>query len=359
MKHDLATYGWDAWFAERFAPFAELGLKPARVAVEHRSKYELFTESGPIGAVLAGKLRYSTDDKAALPAVGDWVAAALRPEGEATIHGVLPRRGSFVRRAAGHHAPAQVAAANIDVVYLVTSCNAEFNPRRLERYMALGYESGAAPVIVLSKTDLTGDVASFVSRARAVTAGARLVTTSAGDDRGVEELRTILAGHLTGAMLGSSGVGKSTLINRLLGEERFGTAAIREDDDRGRHTTTRRELVLLPGGGLLIDTPGMREIQLHEADEGLLAAFADVEGLAAGCGYDDCRHDTEPGCAVKDAVAAGTLALERLESYRKLVAEMRFERTKFDPRARAEAKAKARILGRAQKAYARKKRGEG
>lgn len=355
MKHDLATYGWNEWFAERFAPFAELGLKPARVAVEHRTRFELYTEDGPTAAVLAGKLRYDAANRAALPAVGDWVAAAPRPEGEATIHGVLPRRSAFTRHASGREAIPQVAAANIDVVFLVTSCNADFNPRRLERYLALGYDSGAAPVVVLTKADLVADVAPFVGAAEVVARGAPVVVTSSATDSGVEQLREFLAGRRTGAMLGSSGVGKSTLINRLLGEERFATAAIREHDDRGRHTTTRRELVVVPGGGLLIDTPGMRELQLLDVGEGMLAAFADVHSLAAGCAFDDCRHDSEPDCAVKRAVAEGTLPAERLESYRKLEAELEHERGKHDKRARAEANRQGRIFGRLQRDVLKKK----
>lgn len=355
MKHQLAEYGWDDWFEERFAPFAALGLKPARVAVEHRSEYELYGEDGPARAVLAGKLRYTAGGKADLPAVGDWVAAAPRPEAEATIHGVLPRRSSFVRGAASMHAVAQVVAANVDVVFLVTSCNAEFNPRRLERYVAVGHQSGASPVVVVSKADLADDPEDFASRARRVAAGVPVIVTSAASGAGVEELRSRLSDHRTGALLGSSGVGKSTLINLLLGEDRFGTAAIRESDDRGRHTTTRRELVPLPGGGLLIDTPGMRELHVYEDDEGVLAAFNDVQALASECAFADCRHGPEPGCAVIAAVERGTLPAERLESYRKLLGELEHDRVKLDKRAKAEAGKKVKVVMKAHRALLKRK----
>ena len=355
MKRALEDFGWDAWFEERFAPFAALGLRPARVAVEHRSKYELYTEQGPTLAVLAGKLRYTAGERAELPAVGDWVAAAPRPEGEATIHGVLPRRSSFVRGAASQHDVAQVAAANIDIVFVVTSCNAEFNPRRIERYLAVSHQSGATPVVVLNKADLADAAAVFLSQARAVAAGAPVVVTSATTGAGVGQLRDYLTGHRTGALLGSSGVGKSTIINRLLGEERFGTAAISEYDDKGRHTTTRRELVVLPGGGLLIDTPGMRELYVYEGDSGLLAAFADVQALAAECTFADCRHGPEPGCAVIGAVREGSLPVERLESYRKLVGELEHERRKADKRTVVESKKKAKVMPRSRRDVLKRK----
>lgn len=356
MKHALEEYGWDAWFAERFAPFAEQGFKPARVAVEHRTQYELYGENGPIMAVLAGRLRYTAADRAELPAVGDWVAAAVRPEGEATIHGLVPRRSSFVRRAAGKHALPQVAAANIDIVFIVTSCNADFNPRRLERYLAVAYESGATPVIVLSKSDLAADVEEFRAQAVLAAGGAPVILTSANNGQGVDELSRMLVGCRTGALLGSSGVGKSSLINRLLDENRFDTATIREHDDRGRHTTTRRELVKVPGGGLLIDTPGMREIQLYDTDDGLLAAFDDVLALADQCGFADCRHGPEPRCAVTAAVAQGTLPAERLESYKKLVAELEFTRRKTDKRAELEAKQRDKRFARLVRSVTKKKK---
>lgn len=355
MKRALEDFGWNGWFEERFAPFAALGLRPARVAVEHRTRYELYTEQGPTLAVLAGKLRYTVGKRANLPAVGDWVAAAPRPEGEATIHGVLPRRSTFVRGAASQHGVPQIAAANIDTVFIVTSCNADFNQRRIERYVAVGYQSGANPVVVLNKADLAHDAHVFASQARAVAAGAPVVLTSAATGDGIEQLREYLTGHRTGALLGSSGVGKSTIINRLLGEERFGTAAIRDYDDKGRHTTTRRELVVLPGGGLLIDTPGMRELHVYEGEEGLLSAFGDVRALAADCAFADCSHGPEPRCAVTGAVAEGSLPAGRLDAYRKLLGEQEHDGRKADKHAEAASRKQTMVAQRALRSALKRK----
>jgi ribosome biogenesis GTPase len=228
----------------------------------------------------------------------------------------------FTRKVAGRAHDEQIVAANVDVVFLVTSLNAELNPRRLERYLTLTWESGARPVVVLNKADRCAEPARQVREVEAVALGVAVLITSAKTGQGVDGLRELLRGHRTGALLGSSGVGKSTLINALLGFERQATAEIREADARGRHTTTWRELIPLAGGGLLIDTPGMRELQLSDAGHGLLSAFDDIEALAEGCGFRDCRHGPEPDCAVRQAVAEGRLAAERLSGYHKLLREL-------------------------------------
>jgi ribosome biogenesis GTPase len=319
----LAELGWTEALARHFEPFAREGLVAARVAVEHRTKYGLYTERGEAEAALTGRARHEAEARRDRPAVGDWVAMAAPPPGGAgAIHAVLPRASAFTRKVAGREHEEQVVAANIDVAFLVTSLNAELSPRRLERYLTLAWKSGARPVVVLTKADLCEDPAAPVREVEAVAVGVSVLLTSAKTGLGIEELRGLLADHKTGTVLGSSGVGKSTLMNALIGWERQDTGTIREADDRGRHTTTRRELVRMPGGGLLIDTPGMRELQLSEAGDGLLSAFDDIAELGKGCVFRDCGHGPEPDCAVRDAVAAGNLSAERLESFHKLVREL-------------------------------------
>ena len=327
--------GWNEHFAAGFAPYAERRLVPARVAVANRASYELLSERGAAKASLAGRLRHEARGRLDLPAVGDWVAAAIPAKGAGTIEAVLPRVSVFTRKAAGREHADQIVAANVDVVFVVTSLNAEMNPRRLERYLTLAWESGAAPVVVLSKADRVHDAA-LVAEARGASVGVPLIVTSAKTGLGIDELLALLQPNRTGALLGSSGVGKSTLINAILGFERQSTGRVREGDDKGRHTTTRRELVLLPGGWILIDTPGMRELQVADAGHGLLSAFDDIETVAAACEFGDCAHGPEPGCAVKAALAAGTLDAARLESYHKLVRELHHRATWQAKKAAAE-----------------------
>ena len=275
---------------------------------------------------------------------------AIRPragEGRATIHAILPRRGRFSRKAAGDETREQVLAANVDTVFLVTGLDGDYNPRRIERYLVTAWDSGADPVVLLSKADLCEDVPARVAEIESVAPGVPVHAVSSLRREGLEAVRGYMHTGRTVALLGSSGAGKSTLINALLGEERLRTREVRESDSRGRHTTTRRELILLPGGGLVIDTPGMRELSLWQADEGLPATFDDVAALAAGCAFKDCRHESEPRCAVRAAVAAGGLAAERLESWRKLEGERRYLEIKEDQRAQLEQKRKWRVIHKA------------
>ena len=315
--------------------------------MEHRSLYGLYTAEGEAWGEVAGRLRWVAEGHAELPAVGDWVAVRGRPgEERAVIHAVLPRRTRFSRKRAGGEVEEQVVAANVDVAFLVTSLNRDFSPRRLERYLAMAWESGAEPVVVLAKADLCDDPEAFRAQAGVVAWGVPVHVVSAADGRGVDELRAHLGEGRTGVFLGSSGVGKSTLANRLMGAELLSTRQVREGDDKGRHTTTHRQLLLLPGGGLLLDTPGMRELQLWGGEEGVGATFADVEALAQGCRFADCTHAAEPGCAVRHAVERGALAPERLESWRKLLREVRHLELRADPRLRSEENRRTRSLHR-------------
>jgi len=321
----LDAYGWDTVFAEWFAPFAEQGLLPARVVVQYQQIYRVVTEDGELLAMVAGRMRHRAGGRVDYPAVGDWVAIRPDPDSDrATIHGVLERKSRFVRKVAGSVVAEQVVAANVDVVLLVTALDADFNPRRLERYLVLAHESGARPAIVLSKTDLAEDPDEYVREARSVAGPDVTVhTVSAPRDEGYESLRAYLEPGKTVALLGSSGVGKSTIVNRLAGEELQRTQEVRTTDGRGRHTTTHRQLILLSAGGLLMDTPGMRELQLWDVDEGVEETFSDVDELADHCRFPDCEHIQEPGCAVLAAIEEGRLAAERLESYHKLRRELR------------------------------------
>jgi ribosome biogenesis GTPase len=344
----LSALGWSAHFAEAYAPYEGDGLIPGRVAVQHRGAYVVCTETGDVKAELAGRHRHQATSADA-PVAGDWVALRLYEHGSgATIHAVLERRTAFSRKTALHAVEEQVLAANVDVVFLVAGLDGDFNLRRLERYLATAWESGAEPVIVLSKADLCQDVARALTDVEAVALGIPVHVVSGVTGEGVDELRAYLAGNRTVALLGSSGVGKSTLINCLLGEDVQATAELRRDG-RGRHTTTTRELVLVPGGGLVLDTPGIRELQLWDVTEGFGTAFSDVESLFEQCRFRDCSHEREPGCAVKQALADGSLDPDRYRSYQKLQRELRALELKQDRRARAEMGKKLRLRERARR----------
>jgi ribosome biogenesis GTPase len=330
----LQDLGFTPALAEAFSPFAEQGLVPGRVVSGHTGVLRVRIEGGEMLAGVAGSLRHHARGGESWPAVGDWVA--LRPpEGEkrAVVQAVLPRSTAFVRRAAGDRTVAQVLAANVDTVFLVMGLDGDFNPRRLERTLVLAWESGALPVVLLNKADLCPDADARRAEIEGVAPGVPVRVVAAKPGQGLEALSPWLLAGRTVALLGSSGVGKSTLVNRLLGRERQRTREVRDGDDRGRHTTTHRELVALPGGALLLDTPGLREIQLwSEPDgEGLAATFAEVLTVAASCRFRDCRHQKEPGCAVREAVARGELDSGRLESYHKLQAELRALEVREDP----------------------------
>lgn len=323
---NLQELGWSPFFAAALERLAEPECLPARVAVQMISgKYLLYCDDGEVPGEVAGRLQYLATGPQDLPAVGDWVAVrAVASERRAVIVDILPRRTKFSRRAVGKRAEEQVVAANVDVIFVVQALDRTLNLRLLERYIVIASESGARPVVLLNKSDLCERLEEIRTAVERVAAGAPVHTLAARHGVGVDVVTNYLAAGVTGAVLGSSGVGKSTIINRLLGADYFPTQDVRGIGDKGRHTTTRRELVVLPGGGLLIDTPGMRELQLLAGTGGLEAAFGDVETLALECKFRDCRHDEEPGCAVRQALEDGRLPQERFASYRKLLREIAF-----------------------------------
>jgi ribosome biogenesis GTPase len=329
----ISDYGWRPALGQNFAPFSARGWQPGRVTVQQRGAYLLATDHGDLAGQCAGKLLHEAGE-GDLPVVGDWVAIAPRPrEQAATIHAVLPRRTVFSRKAVGSQA-GQIIAADVDVACLVTSMNAEFNPRRLERYLALAWSSGARPIVLLTKSDIAADAAGMIAAAEQTAIGVPVIAVSAVTGDGLETLAGQIRPGETCVLVGSSGVGKSSLVNALAAQARMETGAIRESDARGRHTTTHRELVLLPGGFLLLDTPGMRELGLIDADAGLSTAFDDIEALAATCRFRDCGHTNEPGCAIRGALATGRLDEARWHGLTKLQRELAFTARKEDRLAR-------------------------
>jgi len=317
----LDGLGWDERLATALATEAP-GLVPARVLTEERGLYVVAGARGEGPASASGRLRHDAelDPTATWPAVGDWVALEPGDGEHRLIQRVLPRRSAVVRRSpTDRRMPAQVLAANVDVVFVVTSMNADFNPRRLERYLAVAWESGATPVVLLSKSDLADEAAGFLLAAEATAPGVEVIAVSAVTGEGLDRVRGHLGSGRTVVFTGSSGVGKSSIVNALAGAPLLETAAIREDDARGRHTTTRRQLSRL-ADGLLIDTPGLRELGVLDG-EGVATAFDDVEGVAAACRFNDCRHRSEPGCAVRAALGDGSLSADRFDAYTKLQRE--------------------------------------
>ena len=328
----------------------DLSLFSGRVIAVHRDAYRISTESGERAGVLAGRLRHETTRRSDLPAVGDYVSIRLPPgEGPAVIEAVRPRKTALMRRAAGDRPDDQVIAANLDIVFVMVGLDHDFNVRRVERYLAAVWESGATPVVLLNKADVCPDVAGRLAELRRAAIGVDVHALSAATAEGVEAILPYLLEGRTAGVVGSSGVGKSTLLNRLLGHDAQVTSAVRDHDSRGRHTTTHRELFVLPGGGCIIDTPGMREFQLSSVSgagdgiDGVESVFADIEALAAQCRFEDCGHQQEPGCAVREAVAGGQIDAGRLASYEKLLKELRYEASRDDPAAARERKRLGRI----------------
>lgn len=350
----LEAYGWDQRWAFEFEQAVDGDALPGRVIAAHRGRYRVFDGNAERQAAVSGRLRHGAEDAGDLPAVGDWVVLSGGGDGDTGIRSVLPRRTRFSRKTAGGRTEEQVIAANVDVVWIVTSFGPNLNRNRIDRYLALVWESGAVPRVVLSKSDLEDAPRRTAAELESTLLGVPVHAVSTVDGTGLEALAGELAPGRTIALLGSSGVGKSTLLNRLAGTEVMATSEVRAADGKGRHKTTHRQLVLLPCGGLLLDTPGMREIQLWSADSGLEQSFADIETLAEGCRFTDCRHLNEPGCAVRRAVENGTLVAERLESYHKLRRELDYLERKQDVRAALEEKRRWRSIIRDYKRNFRK-----
>lgn len=327
----LELLGWNSFFEAYFTQHANSELVPGRISIQHKERYLIYAEAGEVNGQVSGKFRFETNGIQDFPAVGDWVALELGDKQKPSIiHHVLERKSKFSRNVAGKKTDEQILAANIDIVFLVMGLDSDYNLRRIERYLTVAWESGARPIIILNKADKCDDAESKKHEISEIATGVEIILMNAKAGIGVELLKEILKFGTTGVLLGSSGVGKSTITNYLLGADHAKIRDIHEADDRGRHVTSHRELLLLPCGGLIIDTPGLREIQLWGGDEGILESFDDIIELSANCRFRNCKHNAEPDCAVKKALKEGKLDLSRYESYLKLQKEISYIERKHD-----------------------------
>ncbi len=341
----LTQFGWDEQFSGLFKELGRDDLQPARVLLESARVYTLISETGEIQAGISGRFRHQVTERIDFPVVGDWVA--VEPDADAdkaVIHEVLPRKSAFLRKEAGKRTQAQVIAANVDTVFLVSGLDGDFNPGRVERYLMMAWESGAKPVVVLNKADLCDDIDRVVDTVEAVAPGVPVLPVSAVSGMGIERVSEHIRETETVAFLGSSGVGKSSLVNLILGADQQRVCDVREDDSRGRHTTTHSQLFVIPGGGIVMDTPGLRELQVWSDGEGLAQAFNDIEELSANCRFRDCEHDREPGCAIRQALDDGTLAARRWQSYEKLKSEINYLASRQDEQAKLAEKKRKKDL---------------
>jgi ribosome biogenesis GTPase len=350
MNNIIENFGYTGFYKAQEAAFeaAEKGLIPGRVIEVQREQYKIITNEGESAAKLKGSIFYNESVVSTYPAVGDFVLVKHNPIGEDIIYHVLERKSKFSRLDSFNEIE-QIVATNFDYVFIMTSLNHDFNLRRIERYLASAWESGAVPVIVLTKADLCSDIESYVDQIESIAFGVSIIPISSVTGEGMEQLQEFTKPGKTVVFLGSSGVGKSTLVNAIAGNEVMKTSGIREDDSRGRHTTTHRQLIMLDNGTMVIDTPGMRELGLWNASEGLDSTFADIEELSANCKFRDCSHKNEPGCAVRKALETGELSEKRWESYLKLKREIRFAEMKENSSLRAAEKARWKSINKAQK----------
>lgn len=346
---DLRDLGWDDALRHQFEPWAaKPHVQPGRVFIEFNYIFRVYIHGGEVEVVLAGRLKHQATSRGELPAVGDWVVVRTRPGDErGSIVAVLPRRSRFSRRMAGNVTDEQVVAANVNVTFIVMGLDHDYSPRRLERYLLLSGESGAAPVVLLTKPDIGDDVEERITEVKAIAQDVPVHVLNPKAGEGIEHILHYLTRGRTGALLGSSGVGKTTLINRLMGSDSRRTRDVRAADSKGRHTTTNRELVVLPNGGLLIDTPGMRELQLWDVGNAVRETFEDIDALATSCHFTDCAHRDEPRCAVKAAVEDGSLPPERLDSYLRLQAELAHLERQQDERGQIEERRRGRLGAKA------------
>jgi len=340
----LDTLGWNSFFQQQLESQDMTGFEVGRVAAENRTNYLIYSRYSELSGEVTGKLLF-TSSSAELPKVGDWVVMSVfEDERKAIIHRILERKSRFSRKVAGKKTEEQVIAANIDLVFIVQGLDGNYNPRRLERYLVMACKSAAEPVIVLNKSDLCDDTAGRIAEVMGLTGDIPVFTVSAKTGYGIDALKNCICTGTTVAFIGSSGVGKSTIINTLLGKDIQRTGEVRESDSRGRHITARRELFIMPDGGLLIDTPGMRELQLWNAGDGIEETFADIESLAGECHFKDCTHTVETKCAVLEAVEEGTVPRSRYENYIKLRRELNFLETRQSTSSFLEKKRQDKIL---------------
>jgi len=343
--YNLIQLGWNEFFENQFKTFKEQNFIPARVTVENKQRYLLYSEAGEIPGEVTGKLLYSTETISELPKTGDWVAAILfEDEKKAIIHSVLKRKSKLSRKAADRKIEEQIIAANVDYIFITQSLDNNFNIRRLERYIVSTLESEVQPVIVLNKIDLSNELTYKKKELGKTFPEIPVIFTDALKGTGIKDIKSILSDGTTGVFAGSSGVGKSTIINSLMGSEILKTNEISSMVNKGKHTTTKREMLLIPGGGIVIDTPGMREFQLWNSDSGLNQAFEDIEALALECKFSNCTHTKEKGCAILAALANGIIDIEKLNSHRKLQKELRYLEEKQDFKAFLKRKEKEKKL---------------